>query len=95
MSFREHITREADCLANWKPVSINSAERLLPANPTRFAESKPLYDGMVKDMVKVVFDEVPRVPMFQPLMDVAMQPNISGYTYWFHLQPDYRQIVKK
>ena len=61
----------------------------------RFAESKPLYDGMVKDMVKVVFDEVPRVPMFQPLMDVAMQPNISGYTYWFHLQPDYRQIVKK
>ena len=61
----------------------------------RFAESKPLYDGMVKDMVKVVFDEVPRVPMFQPLMDVAMQPNIAGYTYWFHLQPDYRQIVKK
>jgi len=61
----------------------------------RFAESKPLYDGMVKDMVKIAFDEVPRVPLFQPLMDVAMQPNISGYTYWFHLQPDYRQIVKK
>jgi peptide/nickel transport system substrate-binding protein len=27
-------------------------------------------------------------------MDVAMQPNISGYTYWFHLEPDYRQLVK-
>lgn len=61
----------------------------------RFAESKPLYDGMVKDMVKLVHEEVPRIPLFQPLMDVAMQPNISGYTYWFHLQPDYRQIVKK
>lgn len=61
----------------------------------RFAESKPLYDGMVKDMIRLVHDEVPRIPLFQPLMDVAMQPNISGYTYWFHLQPDYRQIVKK
>lgn len=60
----------------------------------RFAESKPLYDGMVKDMVKLAFEEVPRIPLVQPMMDVAMQPNITGYTYWFHLEPDYRQLVK-
>ena len=23
-----------------------------------------------------------------------MQHNITGYTYWFHLEPDYRQLVK-
>jgi peptide/nickel transport system substrate-binding protein len=60
----------------------------------RFAESKPLYDGMVKDMIKLAFEEMPRIPLVQPMMDVAMQPNISGYTYWFHLEPDYRQLVK-
>ncbi|MFO1244573.1 MAG: ABC transporter substrate-binding protein [Ramlibacter sp.] len=60
----------------------------------RFAESKPLYDGMVKDMVKLAYQDVPRIPIAQPMMDVAMQPNISGYTYWFHLEPDYRQLVK-
>lgn len=60
----------------------------------RFAESKPLYDGMVKDMIKLAHDEVPRIPLVQPMMDVAMQPNITGYTYWFHLEPDYRQLVK-
>ncbi|HET6828761.1 MAG TPA: ABC transporter substrate-binding protein [Ramlibacter sp.] len=60
----------------------------------RFAESKPLYDGMVKDMIKFAHEEVPRIPLVQPMMDVAMQPNISGYTYWFHLEPDYRQLVK-
>jgi len=27
-------------------------------------------------------------------MDVAMQRNIKGYQYWFHLQPDFRQISK-
>ena len=25
------------------------------------------------------FEEVPRIPLFQPLLDVAMQKNIGGY----------------
>jgi peptide/nickel transport system substrate-binding protein len=60
----------------------------------RFAESKPLYDGMVKDMIQIAYDEVPRIPLFQPTMDVAMQKNVQGYMYWFHLQPDFRQLSK-
>ena len=60
----------------------------------RFAESKPLYDSMVKEMVQIAYDEVPRVPIFQPTMDVAMRSNVQGYMYWFHLQPDYRQLSK-
>jgi peptide/nickel transport system substrate-binding protein len=60
----------------------------------RFPESKAIYDDQVKSFVKKAFDDVPRVPLFQPSMDVAMQKNISGYMYWFHLQPDFRQIVK-
>ncbi len=51
----------------------------------RFAENKSIY---------VAYDEVPRVPLFQPTMDVAMQKNVNGYMYWFHLQPDYRQLSK-
>jgi hypothetical protein len=27
-------------------------------------------------------------------MDVAMQKNVQGSTYWFHLQPDYRDLSK-
>ena len=60
----------------------------------RFAESKPLYDAFVKDMIQVAYDEVPRIPLFQPSMDVAMQKDVQGYMYWFHLQPDYRQLSK-
>jgi peptide/nickel transport system substrate-binding protein len=37
---------------------------------------------------------VPRVPLVQPLLNVAMQKNITGYRYWFHRQLDYRQLVK-
>jgi peptide/nickel transport system substrate-binding protein len=60
----------------------------------RFAESKVLYDAVVKDMIQIGYDEVPRVPLFQPTMDVAMQKDVMGYQYWFHLQPDYRQLFK-
>ena len=60
----------------------------------RFAESKTLYDSFVKDMIQIAYDEVPRVPLFQPTMDVAMQKDLQGYMYWFHLQPDFRQLSK-
>jgi peptide/nickel transport system substrate-binding protein len=60
----------------------------------RFAESKPIYDSMVRDMIQIAYDEVPRIPLFQPSQDVAMARNVMGYMYWFHLQPDYRQISK-
>jgi peptide/nickel transport system substrate-binding protein len=60
----------------------------------RFAESKPLYDSAVKEMIQIAYDEVPRVPIMQPTMDVAMQKDVMGYQYWFHLQPDYRQLFK-
>jgi hypothetical protein len=39
----------------------------------RFAESKPIYDSSVREMIQLAYDEVPRIPLFQPTMDVAMQ----------------------
>jgi peptide/nickel transport system substrate-binding protein len=60
----------------------------------RFAESKPIYDASVKEMIQIAMDEVPRIPLFQPSQDVAMQSNVQGFMYWFHLQPDYRQLSK-
>ena len=60
----------------------------------RFAESKPIYDSSVREMIQIAFDEVPRVPLFQPSQDVAMGKDVMGYMYWFHLQPDYRQLSK-
>ena len=60
----------------------------------RYAESKTLYDSFVKEMIQIAYDEVPRVPLFQPTMDVAMQKDVQGYMYWFHLQPDYRNLEK-
>ena len=60
----------------------------------RFAESKPIYDSMMREMIQIAYDEVPRIPVAQPSQDVAMGKDVMGYIYWFHLQPDYRNLSK-
>ena len=54
----------------------------------------PKYDTDVKGFISKAYHDVPRVPLFQPYLNVAMQKNISGYSYWFHRQVDYRSLVK-
>jgi peptide/nickel transport system substrate-binding protein len=50
----------------------------------------PAYAPMIKQMIAKAFDEVPRIPMWQPYLDSAMRKNVDGYTSWFHRQPDLR-----
>ena len=53
---------------------------------------EPAYEQNVKDFLKIAFEEMPRIVVAQPYLSVAMQPNVSGYQYWFHRQLDYRQL---
>jgi peptide/nickel transport system substrate-binding protein len=52
------------------------------------------YDTDVKGFVDLAFTDIPRIPLYQPYVNVAMQKNISGYQYWFHRRLDYRALVK-
>jgi peptide/nickel transport system substrate-binding protein len=55
---------------------------------------KDKYAKDVEGFITKAYDEAPRIPLFQPFLNVATQKNISGYVYWFHRQLDYRSIVK-
>ncbi len=55
---------------------------------------KEKYSQNVEGFISKAYNEVPRIPLFQPYLNVATQKNISGYVYWFHRQLDYRSIVK-
>ena len=37
---------------------------------------------------------MPRIPLYQPYVNVAMQKNVSGYQYWFHRRLDYRALKR-
>ncbi len=55
---------------------------------------KATYEKDVKGFVDLAFADIPRIPIFQPYSNVAMQKNVSGYQYWFHRRLDYRALVK-
>jgi peptide/nickel transport system substrate-binding protein len=52
------------------------------------------YENDVKKFVALAFADVPRIPLYQPYVNVAMQKNVTGYQYWFHRRLDYRSLIK-
>ena len=52
------------------------------------------YEKNVKGFVDLAFKDIPRIPLFQPYSNVAMQKNVGGYQYWFHRRLDYRALTK-
>lgn len=55
---------------------------------------KATYEKDVKGFVDLAFTDIPRIPLFQPYSNVAMQKNVTGYAYWFHRRLDYRTFAK-
>lgn len=60
----------------------------------RFETDTAAYEEAVKGFIQIAMDDVPRIPLVQDFRDVAMQPEIEGYTYWFHLTLDYRTLSR-
>lgn len=60
----------------------------------RFETDPKKYAELVREFTKLALADVPRMPLFQPNTDVAMQKNVTGYQYWFHRQLDFRTLVK-
>ena len=54
----------------------------------------PTYDKAVLDFVDLAWTDLPRIPVFQPYVNIAMQPGVSGYRYWFHRRLDYKALAK-
>ena len=52
------------------------------------------YNEQVKSFVRIAFDDVPRIPLFQEYLEVAMSKSVDGYTYWYHRQIDARPVTK-
>jgi len=55
---------------------------------------KAAYETDVKGFVDTAYADMPRIPLYQPYVNVAMQKNVSGYAYWFHRRLDYRTLAK-
>ena len=83
--------------ALFNTMSYKNAEMDRLINGARAAAAAadwPTYNKDVTGFIDLAFAEVPRVPIYQPYLSVAMQKSITGYQYWFHRQLDYRTLKK-
>jgi len=60
----------------------------------RFTADPAEYKRRVEGFLAKAMDEVPFIPVCQPLHDVAMQKNIGGYQFWPCREPDFRSLTK-
>ena len=61
----------------------------------RFETDPKKYTELVRGFTKLAVADAPRIPLYQPSLDVAMQKSVKGYQYWFHRYLDYRQLLKE
>lgn len=74
--------------------SFQNAEMDKLIDGARFAADRTTYEAAVKGFVALAEEQVPAVPLVQPLHDVAMQRNIGGYQFWPCREPDFRFFTK-
>ena len=51
----------------------------------------PDYAPKIKRMFEIALDELPRIPLYQPALNVAAN-GAEGYEFWFHRQLDVRPL---
>ena len=51
----------------------------------------PDYEPNVKRMLEIALDDLPRIPLWQPALNVALN-GATDYEFWFHRQLDVRPI---
>ena len=51
----------------------------------------PQYAPKIKRMFDIAFEDLPRIPLWQPALNVALN-GVEGYEFWFHRQLDIRSL---
>jgi serine protease Do len=69
---------------------VNNPRRLLVS----LFDDEAEYEKSVKEVIALCMQDVPIVPLNQPIHDIAMQKAVGGYEFWFHREPDFRQFSK-
>ncbi|PWR02694.1 ABC transporter substrate-binding protein [Meridianimarinicoccus roseus] len=53
----------------------------------------PDYAPKLKRMFEIAIEDLPRIPLYQPALNVAMN-GAAGYEFWFHRQLDARPLTR-
>ena len=71
----------------------NEEVETLVGETLHMAMDDPQYAPNVQRLFALAIEDLPRIPLYQPALNVAMN-NASGYEFWFHRQLDARSLTR-
>ena len=87
---RLYFTRDQ----RWNFSNFNHPELNRLTEAAQFELDKAKYDAACIRMIAILAEEMPEVLLWQPNHEAVMAPSISGYTYWYYRQIDFRDLVR-
>jgi peptide/nickel transport system substrate-binding protein len=70
---------------------FNEEVEQLTNETLHMAMDDPEYAPKIKRMFEIVLEDLPRIPLWQPALNVAIN-GADGYEFWFHRQLDVRPL---
>jgi peptide/nickel transport system substrate-binding protein len=70
----------------------NEEIETLVDNTLHMPMDDPQYAPNIKRMFEIAFEDLPRIPLYQPALNVASN-GTQGYEFWFHRQLDVRPLA--
>lgn len=70
----------------------NAEVEQLTNETLHMAMDDPEYAPKIMRMIDIVFEDLPRIPLWQPALNVALN-GAGGYEFWFHRQLDIRGLT--
>lgn len=70
---------------------VNAEVEQLTDETLHMPMDDPEYAPKITRMFEIVLDELPRIPLYQPALNVAVN-GADGYEFWFHRQLDVRSL---
>ncbi|WP_372022948.1 ABC transporter substrate-binding protein (plasmid) [Tistrella mobilis] len=61
----------------------------------RWETDKDVYDELMRQAIRIVFRELPIMPLWLPSFDAALKPGVTDFTYYIHGQVDFRPLDRK
>ncbi|WP_404401928.1 ABC transporter substrate-binding protein [Pelagibacterium halotolerans] len=70
---------------------LNAEVQALTEQTLPMAQDDPEYLPKIRRMFEIAFEDLPRIPLYQPALNVAVN-GAEGYEFWFHRQLDIRSL---
>lgn len=69
----------------------NEEVETLTSQTLQMSMDDPEYAPKIKRMFEIVLEDLPRIPLYQPALNVALN-GATDYQFWFHRMPDTRTL---